>query len=79
LWIGEKKIASIGVQIKKWVTFHGMAINLNIDLCIFDFIVPCGLDGVVMTSALEETGRKADMAAVKKTLTGLCEKAFTRG
>jgi lipoate-protein ligase B len=79
LWIGGRKIASIGVQIKKWVTFHGIAINICNDLEIFKFIVPCGLDGVVMTSALEETGRKADMAAVKKTLTGLCEKAFTRG
>jgi lipoate-protein ligase B len=79
LWIGERKIASIGVQIKKWVTFHGIAINICNDLEIFKLIVPCGLDGVTMTSALAETGRKPEMEAVKKILMGLCEKAFTRG
>ena len=49
LWIGEKKIASIGVQLKKWVSFHGMAININNDLSIFDNYHPlrvgrCGND-----------------------------------
>lgn len=72
LWVGDKKIASIGVQIKKWVTFHGMAINLNNDLSIFNYIVPCGLDGVSMTSAQAELGRPVDMAAAKMRLTKLC-------
>lgn len=72
LWVGPKKIASIGVQIKKWVTFHGMAINLNNDLSIFDPIVPCGLDGVTMTSAQHELGRPVDMTAAKSRLTELC-------
>ena len=76
LWIGEKKIASIGVQLKKWVSMHGMAININNDLSIFDHIIPCGLNGVEMTSVEKETGKKADMAAVKKELTNLCMKAF---
>jgi len=71
LWIGEKKIASIGVQLKKWVSFHGIAININNDLSIFDNIVPCGLKDVVITSAQKETGKLADMSAVKKTLTEL--------
>ncbi len=68
LWVGELKIASIGVQIKKWVTFHGIAININNDLSIFDFIVPCGLDNVTMTSAEKELGRKIDIGETKKTL-----------
>jgi lipoate-protein ligase B len=72
LWVGEKKIASIGVQIKKWVTFHGMAINLNNDLSIFEFIVPCGLDGVEMTSVLALTGHAVDMQTAKKRLAELC-------
>jgi lipoate-protein ligase B len=72
LWTGEKKIASIGVQLKKWVSFHGMAININNDLGIFDCIVPCGLDQVEMTSVLKETGREADMPAVKAKLSELC-------
>lgn len=78
LWIGEKKIASIGVQIKKWVTFHGMAINLNNDLCIFDFIVPCGLDGVEMTSVLAQTGQYVDMQAARKRLAELCRMQWTK-
>ena len=76
LWAGEKKIASVGVQLKKWVSFHGIAININNDLSIFDAIVPCGLDGVEMTSVEKETGKKADMAAAKKALAELCMKAF---
>jgi lipoyl(octanoyl) transferase len=68
LWIGETKIASIGVQLKRWVSFHGMAININNDLGIFEHIVPCGLDNVVITSVEKETGKQVDMEAVKKTL-----------
>ena len=71
LWIGKKKIASLGVQLKKWVSFHGMAVNVNNDLSIFEHIVPCGLDDVVITSVEKETGKPADMEAVKKTLTKL--------
>ena len=76
LWIGEKKIASIGVQLKKWVSFHGLAININNDLNIFKHIVPCGLDDVVITSVQKETQKAADMNAVKKKLEELCRSAF---
>jgi len=62
------KIASIGVQIKKWITFHGIAININNDLSIFDFIVPCGLDNVTMTSAENEAGREINIEDSKKIL-----------
>lgn len=68
LWVGEKKIASIGVRVSKGVTYHGMAININNDLGIFDFLVPCGLDGVEMTSVQKETGREQSMAEAKKKL-----------
>ena len=78
LWTGEKKIASIGVQLKKWVSFHGMAININNDLSIFDCIVPCGLEQVEMTSVLKETGQKADMDAVKTKLSELCLEYWTK-
>ena len=72
LWIGEKKIASVGVQLKKWVSFHGMAVNVNNDLSIFEHIVPCGLKDVVITSVEKETGKQADMDAVKAKLKELC-------
>jgi lipoyl(octanoyl) transferase len=78
LWIDSKKIASIGVQLKKWVSFHGMAININNDLSIFDYIIPCGLDGVEMTSVLKETGKPTDMDTVKKKLNELCLKYWTK-
>lgn len=78
LWIGERKIASIGVQIKKWVTYHGIAINICNDLGIFGRIVPCGLEGVQMTSVLAETGRRADMNDIKHRLTTLCRKHLTK-
>lgn len=50
----DRKIASIGVQVQKWITFHGIAININNDLSIFDLIVPCGLENVKMTSVEKE-------------------------
>lgn len=78
LWVGDKKIASIGVQIKKWVTFHGIAINICNDLSIFDYIVPCGLNGVQMTSVLAETGIQTDMVQAKRQLAGLCRKYLVR-
>jgi lipoate-protein ligase B len=77
LWIGDTKIASIGVQLKKWVTFHGMAINISNDLGIFNYFVPCGLDNVVITSAAKQTGRNIDMNQVKDRLRELCLKQWS--
>ena len=71
LWVGEKKIASIGVRVSKGVTYHGMAININNDLGIFDLFVPCGLDGIQMTSVLKETGKEQSMVEAKKNLKAL--------
>jgi lipoate-protein ligase B len=65
LWVGERKIASIGVRVSRAVTCHGMAINLQNDLSIFNLMVPCGLDGVQMTSAQKETGTTYDMQQIK--------------
>ncbi len=55
LWVKNRKIASIGVRVSKFATYHGMAINIQNDLSIFDLFIPCGLDGVEMTSVLKET------------------------
>jgi lipoate-protein ligase B len=56
VWVGPRKIASIGVHVKKWITLHGFALNVTTDLKYFDLIVPCGIDGVEMTSVAKETG-----------------------
>lgn len=55
--VPDRKLASIGVGVKRWVTWHGFALNVTTDLAGFDVIVPCGLDDVEMTSVARETGR----------------------
>lgn len=57
VWVGERKIGSIGVHVSRGVTTHGFAVNVDGDLQPFEWIVPCGLEGVRMTSVLRETGR----------------------
>jgi lipoyl(octanoyl) transferase len=56
VWTRGKKIASIGVHVKQWVTWHGFALNVTTDLTYFDRIVPCGIQGVEMTSVEKEHG-----------------------
>jgi lipoate-protein ligase B len=50
VWVDGQKIASVGVAVKRWVSFHGLALNYETDLAYFDLINPCGLEGVRMTS-----------------------------
>jgi lipoic acid synthetase len=76
LWVNEKKIASIGVRVSRHITYHGMAINICNDLGIFDYIVPCGLENIKMTSILNETGKKHSMQEVRKYLSLLLEQYF---
>jgi lipoyl(octanoyl) transferase len=54
VWTAGRKIASIGIHVKQWVTLHGFALNVTTDLDPFDLIVPCGIRQVVMTSVAEE-------------------------
>lgn len=60
VWTSGRKVASIGIHVKQWVTFHGFALNVSTDLSYFDLIVPCGIAGVVMTSVAKELGRSDD-------------------
>ena len=57
VWVDDRKIASIGVHVARGVTTHGFAINIENDLQPFSWVVPCGLEGVRMTSLIKETGR----------------------
>ena len=58
VWTRGRKIASIGIHVKQWVTWHGFALNVTTDLSDFARIVPCGIPGVVMTSVERETGNE---------------------
>lgn len=60
VWTRGCKIASIGIHVKQWVTFHGFALNVTNDLRLFDLIVPCGIPGVTMTSVSREQPALAD-------------------
>ncbi len=74
LWSGQKKIAAIGIRVSKAITYHGMAINIQNDLSIFDHIVPCGLQDIEVTSVLKETGEKVPMSRAKEILSQILEK-----
>jgi lipoate-protein ligase B len=65
VWIGNRKVASVGVHVARWVTWHGFALNVCTDLRAFDLIVPCGLHGVRMTSLAAELGRAVRVAEVE--------------
>jgi lipoyl(octanoyl) transferase len=65
---GARKIASIGIACRKWVTFHGLALNVTTDLSYFARIQPCGFDARVMTSMAAELGRDVDFQQVVAAL-----------
>jgi lipoyl(octanoyl) transferase len=68
IWVGERKIGSIGVHVSRGITMHGFAVNVDCDLQPFEWIVPCGIDGVRMTSLLAETGRTDAMRCFRKRM-----------
>jgi lipoate-protein ligase B len=77
VWIGEqKKIASIGVAVRSWITFHGFALNVSTDLSCFSTINPCGYDSGVMTSITEQLGRQVSISEVKGPLASAFKHAF---
>jgi lipoic acid synthetase len=65
VWVGERKIASLGISVRRWVTFHGFALNVNTDLAGFAVINPCGEDPGVMTSMAEVLAAPVAMAGVR--------------
>ena len=76
VWVNGAKIASVGVAVKKWVTFHGMALNVNIDLSGFDAIIPCGLPDQALTSMKQALGHEVDFTEVKKRFIELFGERF---
>ncbi len=74
VWVGERKIAAIGVHISRWVTSHGFALNVNTDLSYFQYIVPCGLTRPVASMA--QLGSNAALAEVATVLAGHFGRVF---
>jgi lipoyl(octanoyl) transferase len=68
VWIGDRKIASIGVHARDWVTRHGFALNVHTDLSYFDLFTPCGIPDVVMTSTAHELGAAAPSLSTMQSL-----------
>jgi lipoyl(octanoyl) transferase len=66
VWVKDRKIGSIGVGVRRWITMHGFALNVSSDLTGFQYITPCGLTGVRMTSLSLETGREISMQTVRE-------------
>ncbi|HEX5004612.1 MAG TPA: lipoyl(octanoyl) transferase LipB [Gemmatimonadales bacterium] len=81
VWTGGRKIASIGIHVKQWVTFHGFALNVSTALDYFDLIVPCGIEGVTMTSIVRELGGAGPpepMAAAREAAVASFARVFDR-
>jgi lipoyl(octanoyl) transferase len=68
VWVENRKIASIGVGVRHWITMHGFALNVCGDLSPFNHIVPCGINKVAMTSMEKETGNKLSVVEIGEAL-----------
>jgi lipoyl(octanoyl) transferase len=66
VWVSQRKIASIGVGVRHWITMHGFALNVSGDLSPFTHIVPCGITNVAMTSMEKETGQSLSVIEVAR-------------
>ena len=78
VWVGERKIGSIGVRVRDGVSMHGLAVNVDNDLQPFEWIVPCGIDHARMTSVSSETGRARSLPCFRRRLAYRFAEAFGR-
>jgi len=68
-WVGGRKLGSVGITVRRGITFHGLALNVNTDLEPFAWINPCGIQGCTMTSLAMEAGHSVDMDQVRRQMT----------
>jgi len=76
VWIGNRKIAAIGIKVKRWITMHGFAFNVNTDLSLFNGIIPCGINDKEVTSLTKEICNKVKISDVKKNILSNFKKVF---
>ncbi|MGI0155480.1 MAG: lipoyl(octanoyl) transferase LipB, partial [Thermoplasmata archaeon] len=80
VWVaGERKIASVGIAVERWVTFHGFALNVDLDLAPFEQFRPCGLSGSLMTSLARERGGPVSVDSVKPSVIAAWNARFGSG
>lgn len=77
VWVGEKKIASLGISVRRWITFHGFALNVTTDLAGFEVIRPCGEDPGVMTSMAAILGGPVSMDEVRRIVAARFAETFS--
>lgn len=78
IWVGNDKIAAIGVRIARWVTSHGFALNVNTNLGHFSFITPCGLQGTGVTSIAKQVGHEVPLDEVREVVAAKFAEVFER-
>ncbi|MCK5306158.1 MAG: lipoyl(octanoyl) transferase LipB [Candidatus Omnitrophica bacterium] len=78
IWVGDRKVVSIGIGISKWITFHGAALNVDMDMWLFSLIMPCGFNPEIMTSMCKLLNKKPDNAKIKKELAEIFMVVFNR-
>jgi lipoate-protein ligase B len=76
VWVGKKKLGSIGIAVRRGVSFHGLALNVNTSLEPFSWIDPCGLEGVLMTSMEQALGREIPMEKARASLKAHVQELF---
>ena len=76
VWVGPRKIASIGVGVRRWISMHGFALNVRGDLSAFQHITPCGILDVEITNMEREIGREINVEEVAGTTGGIFQRRF---
>lgn len=76
VWVGNRKIASIGAAVRNWITFHGFALNVNTEMKYFSMIEPCGMPSSTMTSMKEFLNSPVDFNKVKEGISRKFEQVF---
>lgn len=77
VWVDERKLASVGVEITRNISMHGIALNICNDLSIFELVVPCGIEGVKMTSLSIESGQTVELEKTKSFAKQYCIDFFS--
>lgn len=76
VWAGNAKLGSIGIRVRRAVAFHGLAFNVSVSMAPFEWIHPCGLEGVRMTSMVQEAARDISMTDVRQAVVKHMEAVF---